>query len=331
MRSRDVTFRGVCEFFGIAGLVTFVFSLGDTDVHTPSPIARLDDEQSPAPQILLAYENVGIDNGTLAGLGDVADVAEPSPGELTVTDDVAAPLKLRRIEVVRAGSVGSSGALRAVTQNTSRRAKRANRAMPALVRAVVGKYGTLIQQAGALHNVPAQLVAAKICIENPDMLATVVTGGQATGLMQISPGTADATLRAEYKANNLLPQEVAYFQNKLGPTRWANLLAGRAVHTVAMLQVAAYNVHVGTLCYGQYLRKYTDVATGEVQVYKAAAEYNRGPRAEYANLRCNTPDELINFKGPGKSSTPAVTQQYVMLMCGPGGPMDVLTANNYLA
>ena len=79
------------------------------------------------------------------------------------------------------------------------------------------------------------------------------------------------------------------------------------------------------------LRKYTNVATGEVQLYKAAAEYNRGTRAEYANARVNSPDELIAFRAPNKLSTPAITQQYIMLYCGPNGPLDYITRNNLLA
>jgi hypothetical protein len=335
MQAKDVTVRGTIEFFGGLGLIFFVCGLGAQDKEdAPATIARLDDELSPMPRILLAYEatspNPYENMAGLGRLGDTAEPAEPAVGTLTVTDEASAPLKLRRMEVVRAGSEEGSNALRAVTQNTSQRAKRANRAIPSLVNAVVARYGTLISQAAALHNVPAQLIACKICIENPDMLASVVTGGGATGIMQIAPGTADAALRDEYKANNLLPQEVAYFQRKLG-SRWASLLAGHKAHTTGDLQNPAYCIHVGTLCFGQYLRKYTNPATGQVYVHKAAAEYNRGPRAAYANLRTNTPDELIGFKGPGKTSTPPTTQQYVMMYCGPGGPLDYLTSKGLLA
>jgi hypothetical protein len=336
MGSRNITVRGVCEAAGIASLVAFVFGLGNKDQQQgPSPIARLDDELSPLPALILAYEAVPGNNDTLAGLAGLGELApdamvEPDPGFITTTDDAAAPLKIRRIEVVRADTGGAAAtSLIAVTQNTKQRAKRANRAMPALVNAVVKRFGSVIKQAGALHNVPAQLIATKICIENPDMNTTIVTGGQCTGLMQISPSTADGTLRAEYKAGNLMPEEVAYFRNKLGAARWAALLAGRATHSISDLQNPAYCIHIGTLCFGQYLRKYTK--DGEVQVYKAAAEYNRGPRAAYANARCNTPDELIGFVGPGKTSTPAITEQYIMLYCGPGGPLDYLTAKGILA
>lgn len=332
MKGRDVTFRGVCEVIGIAGILTYVLGLGQADPElAPSPIARLDDELSPAPQLMLAYESIGSDPyANLVGLGGLGDLVEPSPGVIEVTDEVAAPLKVRRIEVVRVGNEVDYSALRALTQNTAQRAKRAGRAIPALVNNVVARYGTVIKQAAALHNVPAQLVACKIAIENPDLLASVVTGGGATGIMQITPGTADSALRDEYRAGNLLPAEVAYFAGKLG-ARWAALLAGHVAHRTADLQNPAYCIHVGTLAFGQYLRKYVDASTGEVQIFKAAAEYNRGPRAAYANQRCSTPDQLIAFRGPGKTSTPSTTQQYVMLYCGPGGPLDYLTSRNLLA
>jgi hypothetical protein len=336
---RKVSVNGLMTGLGLAGLAVFLLGLGETDPEdVPSTVARLDDERSPMPELLLAYENVGIDDGTLAGLGalgDLATIVEPDPGYIETTDDVQAPLKLRRISVLRAGSnsgvvAGSSG-LVAYTQNTTRRAKRANRGIPVLVDRVVARLGTVIKQAAALHNVPAQLIACKISIENPDLNATIVTGGGATGIMQISPGTADTALRDEYKAGNLLPAEIAYFKAKLGGAAWSAVIAGRSGHSQALLKNPAYNVHIGTLCFGQYLRKYTNTATGEVQVYKAAAEYNRGPRAEYANKRCSTPDELITFTGPGKTSTPPTTEQYIMLYCGPGGPMDYLTSTGKLA
>lgn len=335
MKGRDVTARGVFEAIGIAGILAFVLGLGQTDSEdAPSPIARLDDEQSPLPQLVLAYERTGGDYDELAGLagglGYAGNTDEPT-GEIAVTDSATAPLKLRRIEVVRVGSDADTSALRAVTQNTAQRAKRANRAIPDIVKGVVGRYGSAIQEAARLHNVPAQLIACKISIENPDLLASVVTGGQATGIMQISPGTADGVLLKEYRDGNLLPAEVAYFVAKLGASRWASLVAGRKTLTIGDLQNAAFNIHVGTLAFGQYLRKYTNAGTGEVYVYKAAANYNRGDRAEYANARCSTPDQLINFVGPGKTSTPKTTQQYIMLYCGPGGPLDYLTSKGLLA
>ena len=338
MKGRDVTFRGICEAAGIAGLLAFVLGLGNSPApeDTPSTIARLDDELSPMPQLILAYEAVpgSVDTSALAGLGSLEDGVETDfePGNIETTDDVQAPLKLRRMLVVRADmNAADTNSLLAITQNTAQRAKRANRAMPAIVNSVVARYGTIIKQAAALHNVPAQLIACKISIENPDLLASVITGGGAVGIMQITPGTADEALRSEYRAGNLVPAEVAYFAGKLGAGRWAALLAGRAAHRPADLQNAAYCIHVGTLAFGQYLRKYVDLHTGEVLVYKAAANYNRGDRAEYANARCSTPDQLIAFRGPGKTSTPLVTQQYIMLYCGPGGPLDYLTRNNILA
>jgi len=340
MSSRNITLRGVVELASIAGLVAFVLGLGNSDQEQgPSPIARLDDELSPLPALVLAYEAIpgSGGDGALVGLGSLGDLTsdaavEPDPGAIETTDDVQAPLKLRRIEVVRADTGGAAdSSLIAVTQNTKQRAGRANRAMPSIVNSVVKRYGSVIKQAAALHNVPAQLIACKISIENPDLLASVVTGGKYTGIMQIGASTADEALRTELRAGNLVPAEVEYFKAKLGAARWASLVAGRAAHTIPLLQNPAYNIHIGTLAFGQYLRKYVNLQTGEVLVYKAAANYNRGDRAEYANARCSTPDQLIAFKGPGKTSTPVTTQQYVMLYCGPGGPMDYLTRNNILA
>jgi hypothetical protein len=263
----------------------------------------------------------------MAGLGDMAATTSLA---LPVTDATDAPIKLRRIQVVRADSSVSTNSLRAFTQNTQQRAKRANRDIPAIVQGVVKRYGRIIQQAAGLHNVPAQIIATKICIENPDMKASVVTGGGATGIMQITPGTADTCLRTEYRKGHLTEMEAEYFRLKLGQDRWAALLRGQNAIRTTDLQKPEFNIHIGTLAFGQMLRKYTNLATGEVALYKAAAEYNRGGRAEGPNRVVSSPDQLIAYRN-GKLSTPAITQQYIMLYCGPGGPLDYLTRNGLLA
>jgi hypothetical protein len=286
--------------------------------------ARLDDEFSVEPQPYVVAGQSWSDTSGMAGLG-------AAPGELAVTDEPTAPLKLRRMEVVRADEGQATAALRVVTQNTAQRAKRANRDIPQIVQNVLKRYGSTIRTAAGLHNVPASVVATKICIENPDLLAKVVTGGGATGIMQITPTTADSAIRTEFRAGSLSQVEADYFKAQLGATRFAALLAGRAAHRTTDLQNPTYCIHVGTLAFGQMLRKYTNLATGEVELYKAAAEYNRGSRAEYANARVSSPDQLIAFRAPNKLSTPAITQQYIMLYCGPGGPLDYITRNNLFA
>ena len=317
------------EIAGTAATCVWLYSLltpDETDGPTGggASFARLDDEVSALPQPAIVAGEINTDYAAgMAGLGAV-------PGELAVTDEPSAPLKLRRMEVVRVGSGTTTASLRVFTQNTRQQAKRANRDIPEIVRNVVSRYGRVISQAAGLHNVPAAIIATKICIENPDLLARVVTGGGATGIMQIAPGTADSVLRAEYRAGNLSQVEAAFFQAQLG-SRFPALLAGRPAHRTADLQNPVYCIHMGTLAFGQMLRKYTNVATGEVQLYKAAAEYNRGQRAEYANARVSSPDELIAFRAPNKLSTPAITQQYIMLYCGPNGPLDYITRNNLLA
>ena len=273
------------------------------------------------------YDLPNNDGTMLAGVLGATDY---SPGVLPVSDDVSVPLKLRRMQVVRADAPINTAALRVLTQNTMQRAKRANRDVPNIVRGVVKRYGTAIKQAALLHNVPAEVIATKICIENPDLLATVVTGGGATGIMQIAPGTADDCLRTEYRKGALTELEQNFFRQQLGQDAWAALLRGQSCHRTFHLQRPLYNIHIGTLAFGQMLRKYTNLATGEVELYKAAAEYNRGIRAEGPNKVVSSPDQLIGYRN-GKLSTPAITQQYIMLYCGPGGPLDYITRNNSLS
>lgn len=327
---KDNPVIAVLEVAGLIGTGLWLYHL----VKPTAPaLARLDDVNSPEPQPYVvageAWEWADPSTGLAGFLGDTdTDTVEA----LAVTDEPTAPLKLRRLDVVNVALGQTTDSLRAETGNTTRRAKRANSYMPQLARNVVNRYGATIRRAAALHNVPAAVIASKICIENPDLKASIVTGGGATGIMQITPGTAATAIRTEYRAGNLMPAEAAFFQQQLGAARWAALLAGRGSLTTADLQRPVLNIHVGTLAFGQIMRKYTSVTTGKCELYKAAAEYNRGGRAEYANARVNSPDALISFRSTTapKYNTPAVTQQYIMLTCGPGGPLDYITRNNLI-
>lgn len=310
------------EIAGATATCVWLYSLVN---DVPKMYARLDDVASVEPRPYdLAGESYA-DTGNMAGLGD------PFVAALPLTDDPAAPLKLRRMAVVRPGQPAAA-ALRVLIGNTAQRAKRANRDIPAIVQNVVRRYGSTIQAAAALHNVPAALIATKMSIENPDLLVKVVTGGGATGLMQITPGTADNVIRTEMRDWLLLPAEADFFKAQLGQARWLALAAGRKAHRTADLQNPTYCIHIGALAFGQMLRKYTNTATGEVALYKAAAEYNRGERAAYANARVSNPDQLIGFRSsPAKYNTPSITQEYIKLYCGPGGPLDYIHSHSLLA
>ena len=312
-------------FLEVAGTTATCVWLYSLVAGGPKTFARLDDVATVEPRPYdLAGENYA-DTGNLAGLGD------PFAAALPVTNDPSAPLKLRRMVVVRPGDPATPE-LRVVTGNTVQRAKRANRDIPQIVQNVVRRYGATIEAAAALHNVPAALIATKMSIENPDLLVKVVTGGGATGLMQITPTTADSVIRAEMRDWLLLPAEADFFRSQLGQARWLALAAGRNAHRTADLQNPTYCIHIGALAFGQMLRKHTNTATGEVALYKAAAEYNRGQRAEYANARVSNPDQLIGFRtNPAKYNTPSTTQEYIKLYCGPGGPLDFIHSHNLLA
>ena len=321
--------KRIIEVAGSVATVLWLYNMAKEAAPSSgtSKIARLDDEVSPIPEpnsYAVMYGDGSPDYSGMSGLGDVA-----REYRIELTDEPTAPLKLRRMVVVRAGETADPAALRVITQNTRQRAGRANHDIPGIVRNVVKRFGPWLQDAAALHNVPASLLATKMSIENPNLLTKVVTGGGATGLMQIAPGTADDCLRTEFRNKNLLGPEVEFFRAHLG-SRFAAMLAGKRGHTTADLQNPEYCIHIGALAFGQYLRKYV-TADGEVQVFKAAAHYNRGDRAMYANARVNSPDALIGYKGPGKYSTPKTTQQYIMLYCGPNGPLDYITRNNLLA
>lgn len=247
-------------------------------------------------------------------------------------DSSATPLKLRRIEVVRGdGPFPNSPVLKIVALSTRQRAKRANKDVPDTIRNINRRYQAVVIEAANLHNVPVEVIITKLCIENPDLLVRVKTGSTpAIGLMQIQVQTAAEALRTEYRMGALTTDEAAYFRRKLGKRLDSIVASGRGM-TENDLFDAELNIHLGTLAIGQYIRKYTDPATNTVYLHKAVANYNRGDRAEFANARTVTPDQLIAFKGPKRTSTPPTTQQYIMMYCGPNGPMDLLTRHKLTA
>lgn len=272
------------------------------------------------------------DATTVSGLGAAVEAVSDAMllPAIAPNDEVDTPLKLRRIEVVRGDlPIPNSPTLKIVALSTKQRARRANKDLPGIIQKIDRRYRTSIQSSAQLHNVPFEVIINKISIENPDLLDKVVTGGGATGIMQITPGTATQVLREEYRKNQLTQAEAAYFRGKLG-TRFNKIVAGQGSLTTLDLKQADLNIHVGTLAIGQMIRKYTNTTTGVVSLHKAVAEYNRGGRAEKANIQTATPDQLIAYKN-GVYSTPAVTQQYIMMYCGPGGGLDLLTRNQLTA
>ena len=268
----------------------------------------------------------------IAGLGATAAAQMAAmllPG-VEPNDDSSTPIKLRRIEIVRGDlPLPLTDTLKIVALSTRQKAKRSNSFVPQVIKRIDQKYAKFIKEAALMHNVPFEVLITKITIENPDLLTTVVTGGGATGLMQISPGTASDVLKSEFQKKQLTEIEAAWFRKKLGP-RLDGILSGARQFSSADLKEVELNIHLGALAIGQYIRKYTDLKTGVVHLHKAVAEYNRGGRAQTANRATNTPDQLIAYKN-GTLSTPAVTQQYIMSYCGPDGALDLLTRHKLLA
>ena len=144
--------KRIIEVAGSVATVLWLYNMAKEAAPSSgtSKIARLDDDVSPIPapnSYAVMFGDGPPDYSGMSGLGDLI----PAVGSIELTDEPTAPLKLRRMVVVRAGETADPSALRVITQNTRQRAGRANRDVPEIVRNVVKRFGPWLRAAAALR------------------------------------------------------------------------------------------------------------------------------------------------------------------------------------
>lgn len=156
----------------------------------------------------------------------------------------------------------------------------------AKINQIYAKYQREIDQAVTLTNVPRELVLGIIFAESTGVANVSVPPVSATGLMQLTPGTADTMLFMEKSRGRLSAQEVAICQKQLGNRLngilqqkylmhkiAANRNTGRTV-TVADLKNPELNVLIGAISVGLLIDEYTE--GGIVRLDKVHLRYNQG-------------------------------------------------------
>lgn len=151
---------------------------------------------------------------------------------------------------------------------------------------IYSRYRREIDQAVALTNVPKELLLSIIFTESSGVPNLSVPPVSATGLMQLTPATADGMLFIEKSKGRLGAQEIAVCQRYLG-SRLNGILqqkylshkipangnTGRTV-SVADLKKPEFNILVGAITLGLIIDEYTE--NGVVRLDKVHLRYNQG-------------------------------------------------------
>lgn len=151
---------------------------------------------------------------------------------------------------------------------------------------IYARYRREIDQAVSLTNVPRELIQSIIFTESGGVPNLSVPPVSATGLMQITPATADGMLFIEKSKGRLSAQETAICQRVLGSRIKgildqkylmhkipANRNTGRTV-TVADLKNPEFNILIGAITLGLLIDEFTE--NGVVRLDKVHLRYNQG-------------------------------------------------------
>lgn len=151
---------------------------------------------------------------------------------------------------------------------------------------IFGKYRQWIDQAVALTGVPKELILAIIFTESSGVPDLTVPPVSATGLMQITPATADGILFIEKSRNRLSAEEQSICRKYLGVRLEgilnqkylsqkipANHNTGRTV-TTTDLKNPEFNILVGAITLGLLIDEFTEGSS--VRLDKVCLRYNQG-------------------------------------------------------
>lgn len=173
---------------------------------------------------------------------------------------------------------------------------------------IYSKYRREIDQAVSLTGVPRELILGIVFTESSGNATVSVPPVSATGLMQLTPSTADTMLFMEKSRNRLTPEEMAicrrflgnrldgilqqkYLMHKLP----ANRNSGRTV-TIADLKKPEFNLLVGAITLGLLIDEYTE--NGNVRLDKVHLRYNQG---WFYNVKSGPP-EVVLAQAKGRST-----------------------------
>lgn len=188
----------------------------------------------------------------------------------------------------------------------------------ALISALVSKYNTVVDEVSELAKVPRWLIYGIMAVENPKGIPTAqINADKATGLMMVTPPTANDTIRIALRKGLLQAGHKEILTEKIGATDTANLLKdkyGVTNHITANdLKDVTLNLMLGAAKLSNLIDKF-----GTDALHKILACYNQG-------------DYYLSTKGYSSYSltklyaTAGPHRDYLQKTLGAHGSIDILT------
>ena len=185
------------------------------------------------------------------------------------------------------------------------------------------KFRKEIEQASRLCNVPLEAILGIMFVENgrgnPSLTVPPVS---ATGLMMLTPATADTIIIRERKAGRLTQDEAAVIVRTMGAAGRKLLLpktqeAKPVITTTTHLKNAELNVLIGAMALGHYMDQHTE--GGIVRLDKTFIRYNQGWYYKGTN---GTPADVL----ASAKSRSSEAYNYLLKMLGTNGVMHAWVA-----
>jgi hypothetical protein len=187
------------------------------------------------------------------------------------------------------------------------------------------QYGAMIRQYALWSNLPAYVILAWVFVESAGQNAQP-NRFQATGLMQVTPATANETIRVEYRTKRMNTQEKTELIKHIGQARFDCIVGqawdgekkscngnkGVSISSSDLLK-PAFNLLVGTLYLKQMVDRHTEA--GMVRLDKVIVNYNAG---RYAKVPDGTPIELYAKVGAIE------TKNYITKVAGINGLLETI-------
>ncbi len=187
----------------------------------------------------------------------------------------------------------------------------------ALIENLVEKYDSVVSEVSTLARVPRWLIYGIMAVENPKgNPASQINADKATGLMMVTPPTANDTVRIALRKGLLQEGQKEILTKKIGATDTANLLKdkyGVVNHITATdLKDVTLNLMLGAAKLSNLIDKF-----GTDSLHKVLACYNQGDY--YLSTKGYT-----NFSLAKLYATTGSHRDYLQKTLGAHGSLDII-------
>ena len=193
------------------------------------------------------------------------------------------------------------------------------------IQAIINKY-PIIEKVSHITNIPLLVLAKILFIESAGQNAGP-NQYKATGLMQVTPATANETIRYEARTNRLSAEEKEIIIKSIGQARFdciksqnwdaekksCNGNSGISITTDDLLKTEL-NILVGAMFAKQLMDNHTE--GGLVRMDKVIVQYNGG---RYTKIASGNPMQVYN------STKATETRNYIAKIGGINGLLETIT------